>query len=430
MKPYEVIMTLESDNSRLFKESTIKKQAVDNNVEFFTGSRYALDSMISFGVKNVPTATSNGDGITWDEFQVVADKLSSRQLTGHAARDEIIALMKKSTVNDWNYWYKRILLKDLRCGVGEKTINTVCKKEFQQFNIPVFSVQLAFDSTKHEKKLTGIKGVESKLDGVRFISIVYPTGHVLHYSRNGKELTNFSNITFQFNTVASELDQPYVFDGEIMSNSFQDLMTQVNRKKNVNTSDSILYLFDMIPLKDFQAGICNIPQRERTARLQEWGNSVSGYCPNISVLGQEEVDFDSAAGLKRFNELNEAAIEGGYEGLLIKDIDAPYELKRSHAWLKIKPVITVDLQIIGFEEGTGRNEGRLGALICSGIDADRMIVVNCGSGFSDEQRDTFWRQRESLIGQMVEIKADAVTKDRDGSYSLRFPRFKTFRDDK
>ena len=112
---------------------------------------------------------------------------------------------------------------------------------------------------------------------------------------------------------------------------------------------------------------------------------------------------------------------------MIKDVDAPYECKRSHSWLKMKPFIEVSLEVKDVEEGTGRNIGKLGAFVCEGRDDGRDIKVNVGSGFSDSDRDSFWNDRGSLPGRIVEVRADAVTQNQDGTYSLRFPRFKTFR---
>jgi DNA ligase-1 len=87
----------------------------------------------------------------------------------------------------------------------------------------------------------------------------------------------------------------------------------------------------------------------------------------------------------------------------------------------------VDLNIVGFEEGTGRNQGRLGAIICEGVDDGRDIKVNVGSGLSDSDRDDYWLNKDNLMGQVVEVAADAVTQNQDGTYSLRFPRFVRFR---
>ena len=52
-----------------------------------------------------------------------------------------------------------------------------------------------------------------------------------------------------------------------------------------------------------------------------------------------------------------------------------------------------------------------------------------GSGLTDDQRDEIWSNKDTVIGQVVEVKADAVTKNQDteDAYSLRFPRFERFR---
>ena len=112
---------------------------------------------------------------------------------------------------------------------------------------------------------------------------------------------------------------------------------------------------------------------------------------------------------------------------MIKDPDSKYECKRSTSWLKQKPFIEVSLEITNVEEGTGKNVGRLGALVCSGVDDGRDVRVNVGSGFSDTDRIEFWANRDNLAGQVVEVRADAVTQNQDGTYSLRFPRFLRFR---
>jgi DNA ligase-1 len=112
---------------------------------------------------------------------------------------------------------------------------------------------------------------------------------------------------------------------------------------------------------------------------------------------------------------------------MLKDPTAGYVCKRTVAWMKLKPFIEVSLEVTDVEEGTGKNVGRLGALVCSGVDDGKNIVVNCGSGFSDDNRIEFWNDKSVLIGQVVEVRADAITMNQDGTYSLRFPRFKGFR---
>jgi len=141
------------------------------------------------------------------------------------------------------------------------------------------------------------------------------------------------------------------------------------------------------------------------------------------------VDLDTEEGRREFNRINQEAIDGGYEGIMIKEPEAVYETKRTHAWLKRKPFIEVSLRVVGLEEGTGKNAGRLGALICEGEDDGVQIRTNVGSGLTDALRDDIWADQKSIVGQVVEIRADAKTRsqDSDDVWSLRFPRFIRFR---
>jgi DNA ligase-1 len=204
-------------------------------------------------------------------------------------------------------------------------------------------------------------------------------------------------------------------------------MTQVHRKSDVKANDAVLNLFDFVPLEDFEKGSWDKRQEDRSAMVYYWHKANKDMLPNVTVVGHELVDLDTPEGQKRYKEINAQAIAGGYEGIMLKDPEAGYECKRSVAWLKLKPFIEVSLEVVAVEEGTGRNVGRLGALVCGGQDDGKQIQVNVGSGFSDDQRISFWASRGSLRGQIVEVRADAITQNQDGTYSLRFPRFLHFR---
>ena len=323
---------------------------------------------------------------------------------------------------------RRVLIKDLRCGISEKTLNKVLGKS--DWAIPVFSCQLAQDSTDQPKKLKGIKRLEPKLDGVRVLAVVQGMNISL-FSRNGKEFANFPQIAkdimvyrraFQ-NT--SNMGGRFVLDGEVTGESFQKLMKQAHRKSDVETEGMIYNIFDIIPLDDFQRGFWNAQQYKRFELLDRAKSALSDATGphSLRIVGGLEVNLDTAEGHDIMRRYAEDCVAEGFEGIMIKAVDAPYVCKRSDYWMKWKPTISV-----GFEEGTGRNENRLGAIICEGDDNGRHIRVNVGSGLSDSDRDEYWLARDSLLGHLVEVQADAVTQNQDGTYSLRFPRFLRFRD--
>ena len=426
-QPEIIIQRLEADNSRLAKEAVLQQAAEEGLTEFFEGLRMALDKLYTFGIKQVPVKEeADGQGLSWSNFLELADSLYRRRITGHDARDAVKLAMDVATQDQWNFWYRRILIKDLRCGVSEKTANKVLKNTVIS-PVPVFECMLAHDSANHESKLEGVKLLEPKLDGVRCVTVIdHESRTVTQYTRNGKVLENFSHITDALARHIDDFGRSYVLDGEVVSHSFQDLMKQVHRKDNVEAGDARLAVFDIVPLSEFKVGRSVMGQRRRSRQLADF-KWLFDSLGSVDIVPQITVDLDTLIGLEEFKDYNRAMVEQGYEGIMIKTPDAVYECRRSASWLKMKPFIEVSLEVIGLEEGTGRNRGRLGALICEGVDDGRDIRVNVGSGFSDEQRKESWAARDALMGQIVEVRADAVTRNQDGTYSLRFPRFLQFR---
>ena len=417
--PSKIIIELESNNSRLFKESVIERNL--HNKEFQEGLSMCLDPLITFGVKQVPESKEKTNHLSWKEFKEKINLLVDREKTGHAARDLIIELMKRSSDDQWNNWYRRILIKDLRCGVSQKTVNNVAKRMNLDFCIPVFSCMLAHDGAKHPKKIIGECLVEYKYDGVRVIAIV-KKGNATLYSRNGKIFSNFPHIE---EALSSSKYNNLVFDGEVMSNDFQELMKQVHRKSGANTKDAYLALFDILPLNEFNNGVSKLNSIERKEVLRKLDNN---FKDSIKLVDYEVIDFDNPKGQAKFAKMNKEALEMGYEGLMIKPKNDLYECKRSHAWLKIKPFIEVTLKVTSIQEGTGKHEGKLGAFTVEGTDDGKFFSLSVGSGLTDEDREKFWLAKDKLVGRLIEIRADAITQSLDSeTYSLRFPRFKNFR---
>lgn len=420
MESWNVIQELESDNSRLFKESVVKRESDANNKEFFEGVNLALDKLRTFGLKQVPTSTIDGPGLSWERFLYVITKFEKRELTGNDMRNTLNNMCETATTEQWNDWYRRILIKDLRCGVTHKTIN-----KHSQYKVPIFDCMLADDSKKHEKKMVGEVYVEPKLDGVRVVVICdVDKDEIILMSRNGKELTNFPHINKQFDDMLDQFTDSMVFDGEIMSDDFQTLMREIHRKSGAKTDDAVLNLFDCIPLWAFKDGFYTAKLEDRKTMLQQYN-----FGPNIKTVEYVKMNLSDEDGQKQFADYNKMCIDRGFEGIMVKPIAGFYECKRSALWLKVKPFIEVSLTVKAVEEGTGRNVGKLGALIVEGTDMDKFIKTNVGSGLTDADRETFWADKDKLIGQIVEVRADAITQNQDtqNEYSLRFPRFLRFR---
>jgi DNA ligase-1 len=442
------IAKLQESDSRLYKEDVIK-QALEaatlgstNAIKFLTLAKVTYNPYVTFGVRKVPDTVGITDAENpWDEFDDLLCELGQRGLTGNRALEAIDEMSQRFDSTEWNNFCALVIRRDLRCGISDKTINKICKGT--DYEIPVFGCQLATNS-EGRPEMCGTKRLEPKLDGVRVLMIFNPPSgyhsdiHVTSYSRNGKVFENFTHIEKQISenfhklvrkAGTSNLSMGFVLDGEVIGNSFQELMRQARRKENVQAEDSVFNIFDIIPLTAFREGHWNAQLSKRIKILEDM-RPIIDKMPNVELLPHIMVDLDTAAGKDQLLRYAKDQVNAGFEGIMIKELDAPYECKRNTFWMKWKPTITVDLEVVGVEEGTGRNKGRLGALVCHGTDDGKEITVNVGSGFSDSDRDDLYINRNLVVGRTVEILCDIITQNRDGTYSLRFPRFVRFRDDK
>lgn len=440
------IQKLNESDSRLHKEDVIKQALTaatlgsTNARTFLSLTKACYNPYVTYGIKQVPNTKNIANAKNpWNRFDDLLQSLAKRAITGNKARDAVEEMSKLFDSEEWNNFCAPVLRRDLRAGISDKTINKICKKT--EYEVPVFGCQLA-TNCEGRPEMKGVKRIERKLDGVRVLLIVGNTTNevtVTCYSRNGKVFENFKNIEDQiganwlrmiFKTKhAQQLSGGVVFDGEVIGNTFQELMRQARRKNNVQASDSVFNIFDIVPLNAFLNGKWKVPLSERMAIIEDM-RPVIDTMDNVELLPHIMVDLDTGAGVNQMQRYAKDMVNAGYEGIMIKDIDSPYECKRNTNWLKYKPTITVDLEVIDLEEGTGRNKGRLGALVCEGVDDGKKITVNVGSGFSDEDRDSYWKYKKKIIGRTAEILCDVISQNQDGTYSLRFPRFVRFRDDK
>lgn len=432
MNPETIIQRLANEPSTLVKERIIDEQLRDDNLDFFSGMRLAYDKGITFGISTKTPLKGSGKGLSFSDFATVAQTLVDRVATGGEAVQVLETLAASATPDQWSFWYRPIIMKNLNCGVTSTLVNKVIKAynggSRLDLMIPVFDCQLATDINKVNDKNKDALGkvmVQPKLDGVRILARV-ANGNTTLFSRSGKVLKNFPKIEKDLGRLLSDDGyDPVWIDGEVVSRDFRKLMTQVNRKEDVETDDCTLVIFDLIPDDKFRTGAWSEKNIERHDMLEETFTEERTKGTSLALV--ESTTLDYRTDQDEINQLIRSHLERGFEGTMVKNAKAPYRAKRTKDWMKVKPTIMLTVKVVDVIEGEGKYVGSLGALICEGEYEGKTIKVSVGGGFSDTQRKEFWSSKGKLVDQLIEIQADAVSQSKEGVYSLRFPRFIMFR---
>ena len=429
---YSIFEQLAADNSRIAKETILLKNR--SNSELKRVITMALDPFVQFYIRKIPSYTSNSG----KEFMSLPDAmdqlemLSSRALTGNAAIAHLQFILEKVEPSDAKI-IERIIAKDLRCGVSEATANKIWPGIVSTYPVMLAS---GYDQ-KLIDKISFPAYVQLKLDGMRFNAIVRG-GEVEFRSRNGKELI-IPNPSFAvpFKKLAEYYGQDYVFDGELLVADFNE--KPVNRqtgngilskaiKGTMSDTEALQVratLWDAIQYSSFEAGEDKEQYNVRLAKLSNAISHVNNLFPNfrnyVSLVWTKQVDDIAKA-----QSIFEKFLSEGQEGTILKSKTGIWQDKRSKEQIKFKGELECELKVVDWEEGTGKNKGRLGALVCES--SDGVIRVNVGSGYSDEQRDTFGKD---VIGKIVTVKYNARIKDRGGNVERLFlPIFIELREDK
>lgn len=257
--------------------------------------------------------------------------------------------------------------------------------------------------------------VTEKLDGVR--RILSFSDQLSFYSKTGKKDIFCKEILEE----ARRLPRNYVYDGELLAIGHfhnciahrQATISIANRKSIKN--NLIFHIFDMIPYEEFYSDSCEITAIERKNKIDDIIDNSFVYIKKVPILG-------IVNSLEEANIIAEDIWSIGGEGVMLNTLSGLYRRKRTNDLIKIKKTFDYVLNILDFFEGQGRLKGKLGGIICNYNDN----ILAVGSGFTDEQRDYIWKNKDQYIDRQIEIETFGSSIDLKGNNSLNCPIFKRF----
>jgi ATP-dependent DNA ligase len=413
-----ILTRLETASGRLEKEAILKSNS-DNKLlkETF---RLALDPTINFYIKKVPDPILSSNVNSLEQaLTMLETHLASRRFRGHEAVRQLAYTLGGLEAADQEV-IKRVIGRGLKCGVSEGTIEKVWP--YLRLSYPCMLVSSMNEKTKLKFPMMA----QTKMDGMRFNAVV-EGGAVTYRSRNGKELDLKGVLDADFLAHANSLD--VVFDGELLiwgadgkpvdRKTGNGLLTKF--QKGTGTAEIAqkirAVIWDRIPLTDFRTGICVVPCQTR------WSMMVAGpLTDRVRIAATTMVNT-----IKVAQDLYQEKLAEGEEGIILKDPEGHWEDKRVKHQVKMKAELEADLRVVGFTEGTGKYEGKIGSLMVES--ADGKVKTSVGTGLSDEQRSLdFVKEFQSKI---VSVKYNALISDKKtGESSMFLPVFIEVREDK
>jgi ATP-dependent DNA ligase len=417
----DILEQLESTSGRLDKEEIMDTHS-DNELlkRIFVA---ACDPYVDYGVRKFKRPDTIETQLTDDDTTMGAfvdrllPDLATRTLTGNEAKATVTAAFGLMDERQQK-WAERVLLKNLRCGVSdsivEKTWPGLIKK---------FAVQLAetVESRFEDGKLVLDEVsypvyVDPKLDGLRLIAIKV-NGETTLYTRNGTVLTTLPKIKAALDALKAD---NIVFDGEGMAKDWNESASVMMARKTHKDDSTMTYnVFDCMPYADWASQSCQLTYDARRKMAEK---ILSGQ-PKESPLRM--VQFLIAHNDQEVQDAYEEWLDEGYEGVMLKDLNALYKFKRSKGVLKLKPVTTHEGIIVDHYEGNlgTKREGLFGGFV---VLLPNGVTTRVGGGFSDKLKaDIQLEGPDSYLGRIAECECQPPLTE-DGR--MRFPVFLRFRD--
>ena len=396
------------------------KNDIDKRLVF----ELAYNPRIKFWIKKRPESsyfsTVYHKGDLTNALNELVENIANRKLTGNAAIEFVSHLLDNLTKFDQEVLY-RVIERDLKCGVNTKLINKVWKDLIPEY--PVLLCGKFNEKTEKNIKYPAI--FQKKEDGGR-INLEFDDGKfVSATTRNGNTL----DITI-FNDLSINIKERCIIDGELLyapNGIIADrkigngIVTKAIRNtiSGKESSDLIFICWDYIPYNDFINEYYTVGYETRF-------NTINTIIPSDSRrlrIIESEVVYSREEVMQKYHR----NLELGYEGAILKSLDGIWSSGRSKFQLKLKAELEIDLLCTDIELGkTGtKYENMLGAIICQS--KHKTILVNVGTGFSDEQR----KSPEQYINKIVKIYYNTIIKSESKkTHSLFLPVFGEIRYDK
>lgn len=424
MTTYDIIELLRSDNSRLFKEQVLRDHLL--NTTLHQVFDYALNPRKQFYIKKIPTYSFVELKYSLSKVWLTLDRLSAREVTGHAAIAELKDVLEHLDPADAKI-LELIIQKDLKCGVSTSTVNKIFPGMIPE--TPYQRCSLLKDMKKDKIDWEAGLISQEKLDGM-FANIHIPKVQPVEIlSRNGSSfpLDHFKHIIEDL----SKRDLGYVYHGELVVSKDGVILPReigngmMNSVLQTGEFDSEQYkivfiTWDVVADEEF------FERKESSEPYNVRLDFLKSQIPEDTYdvkLCPTKIVYSYAEAKQHYKDL---ALQGK-EGTILKSPSTIWKDGTSRQMWKFKVEAEIELRVKGYNEGKGKNKDLFGSIIFESEDG--ILEVNV-SGFSDDQRKEISDNREKYLEAIGTVIFNSIMKSEGKKPSLFLPRFGYFRLDK
>jgi len=421
-KIYEIIQELNQENGTNYKIQVLKKHKDNDLLKRVLKMTYD-HVQYNYGVGKTTLEKldiQHGEvKISFEEMlYMLKHKFCTREVTGNAAI-ELLEHMFSNTDAETAFVVKKVIERDLRINLGKTVINKVFPGLITK---PIY-MRCDTYSKKTAKNISFPAIIELKADG-KYIEFNVLGGTVSAQSRSGEK--------YEYPVLFEKMkDFPDgIYTGELTVRGYTD---RAKANGLINSSepphdDIVLELWDYILHDEYiLAGKKDKKNPPKTPYSERWEKlkSIVKDSDNIKTIPFAIVNSLSEA-LQKTSEW----MTQGFEGGVLKDFKMVFKDGTNKSQLKLKLEISAEMRCTGFSDGTKgtKREGKVGAII---FENDEGTIKGKCSGFTDSQMDEFTANQESLLGKIMEVQFNDLSKASGNDYhALNHPRFIEWRGDK
>lgn len=419
----DFVNEITESNSRIHKQSVLKKYKDDDVVKKYLQIAFDPYKIYGISTKKLSKEVRVGETLcpltVFDLFDYLEEHNTGRDVD--IAVCQIALEWLDQDDSECRQLLEKLICKDLVLGVDSKTISKIIPGL-----IRTFDVQLANRYFDNPELVEGkYFAITEKIDGGRIIAIK-DSGKVEFYTRAGQRYEGLVDLEQE---MLDTYEDGIVLDGEItiLNNKGVKSKDAYKAAMKICRTDGPkhglkMICFDAMSVDEWRAQKCEHDYIERRALLEQFSaNHQHTYFEVLPILYK-------GTDTSKITEMLDEMVANNSEGVMVNLCEGKYEFKRTNNLLKCKKFSDVDLEIIGFEEGSGRLAGTLGAILVRYKGGN---IVKVGSGFSDELRAEIWADTSKFLNKVCTVKYfEESNNSKDSSTSLRFPTFVSIRTDK